>query len=77
MLVVRNYRGHRIEVAAVAADDGRFNAVVSIRRASMRERAAVETVETVECVKINAVLAEQAGERWAKRWIDLNAKADA
>jgi hypothetical protein len=28
-------------------------------------------VETVTCFKVSATLAEQAGERWAKRWIDL------
>jgi hypothetical protein len=28
-------------------------------------------VETVTCLKVNATLAEPAGERWAKRHIDL------
>jgi hypothetical protein len=29
-------------------------------------------VETVTCLKVNATLAEQAGERWAKRHIDVH-----
>lgn len=32
MIVVPDYRGHRIEVAATPVDAGRFNAVVHIRR---------------------------------------------
>lgn len=28
-------------------------------------------VETVSCLKVNAALAEQPGERWAKRHVDL------
>lgn len=32
MIVIRDYHGHRIEVAAARADGGRFNAVVHIRR---------------------------------------------
>jgi hypothetical protein len=28
-------------------------------------------VETVSCFKVSAALAEAAGERWAKRWVDL------
>jgi hypothetical protein len=68
MLIVRNHRGYRIEVAVAAVNGGRFNAVVSIRRPLSQER---EQVETLMCLKINAALAEAAGEQWAKRWIDL------
>ena len=67
MLIVRNDRGYRIEVAVAAVNGGRFNAVVSIRRPLSQER---EQVETLMCL-INAALAEAAGEQWAKRWIDL------
>ena len=68
MQVVTDYRGHRIETVATAADEGRYNAVVRIRRMLSDGK---PIVETVTCLKMNATLAEQAGERWAKRWIDL------
>ena len=45
--------------------------VIPDYRAHRIEIAASPVVETVTCLKINATLAEQAGERWAKRWIDL------
>jgi hypothetical protein len=68
MIVVPDYRGHRVDVVATPVDGGRFNAVVRIRRALSDAK---PVVETVTCLKINATLAEQAGERWAKRWIDI------
>jgi hypothetical protein len=61
------YRKHRIDVVAVPAGD-RFNAEVRIRRVLSDAK---RIVETVTCLKVNAALAEQAGERWAKRQIDL------
>ena len=66
MIVVEDYRRHRIEVNAVPAGD-RFNASVRIRRTLSDAK---PHVETVTCLKLSAALAEQAGERWAKRWID-------
>jgi hypothetical protein len=68
MNVIPDYRAHRIEIAASPVEGGRFNAVVHIRRTLSDAK---PVVETVTCLKINATLAEQAGERWAKRWIDL------
>ena len=68
MTVVPDYRQHRIEVAATPVDGGRFNAVVHIRRTLSDAK---PHVETVTCLKFNATLAEQAGERWAKRYVDL------
>jgi hypothetical protein len=67
VIVVNDYRGHRIEVAATPVDD-RFNAEVRIRRTLTDAK---PHVEQVTCLKVNATLAEQAGERWAKRHIDL------
>ena len=61
-------RQHRIEVAATPVDGGRFNAEVRIRRTLS---GAKPIVESVTCLKLSAALAEQAGERWAKRHIDL------
>ena len=69
MIVVPSYRGHRIEVAATPVDGGRFNAVVHVRRIFSNAK---PVVETVTCLKVNRMLAEQAGERLAKRWIDSN-----
>jgi hypothetical protein len=39
MIVVSDYRGHRIEVEAIAAD-GRYNATVRLRRLFSRDKAA-------------------------------------
>jgi len=46
----------------------RFNAEVRIRRVLSDAK---PIVETVSCLKVNAALAEQPGERWAKRHVDL------
>jgi hypothetical protein len=67
MIVVPDYRGHRIQVEAVAASE-RFNAAVRIRRTLSDEK---PFADTVTCLKQSAALAEAAGERWAKRWIDM------
>jgi hypothetical protein len=67
MLVVPDYRGHRIEATAMPAGD-RFNPEVRIRRTLTDEK---PIVETVTCFKVSAALAEAAAELWAKRWIDL------
>jgi hypothetical protein len=69
MIVVPDYRDLLIEIAATPADGGRFNAVVHIRQTLSDAK---PIIETVTCLKINATLAEQAGERWAKLWIDVN-----
>jgi hypothetical protein len=68
MIVVPTYRGHRIEVNAVAVD-GRFNAEVRIRGHAVNAK---PQVETVTCHKLTADHAERAGEIWARRWIDLH-----
>ena len=65
MIVVPNYRAHRIDVNAVPAGDW-FNAEVRIRRTLSDAK---PIVDTVTCLKVSAALAEQAGERFAKRWI--------
>jgi hypothetical protein len=67
MIVVPDYRGHRIHVEAVAVD-GRWNAEVRIRRTFSDEK---PHVETATCYKLSAELAEQRAEVWARRWVDL------
>jgi hypothetical protein len=59
---------HRIEIAATPVDGSRYNAVVRIRRTVSEEK---PLVETVTCLKMDAELAEQAGEPRAKRWIEF------
>jgi hypothetical protein len=71
MIVIPTYRGHRIEVNAVAVD-GRHNAEVRILRLFAREK---PHVQTVTCFKLTAEHAERSSEIWAKRWIDLSASA--
>ena len=66
MIVEPDYRGHRIEVNAVAERD-RFNAKVRILRLFSREK---PHVEIVSCWKETVVLAERAGALYARRWID-------
>ena len=72
MIVVHDYRDHRIHVEPVAAN-GRYNAEVIIRRLFSQEKA---HRETVTCLKITPDLAERAGEVFARRWIDLRASED-
>ena len=74
MIVMPDYRGHRIDVEAVPAG-ARFNATVCIRRTLSD---ATPHVETVTCFKMSAALAEAAAEElWAKPWIDLQAEGGA
>ena len=73
MIVVPTYRGHRIEVNAVAVD-GRFNAEVRTLRLFSQDK---PHVETVTCFKLTAEHAERAGEIWAKQWVDLKADEKA
>jgi hypothetical protein len=69
MIVVPDYRGHRIEINARAID-GRWNADVRIRRTLSDAK---PHVETVTCFEVSAELAEKSAETWAPRWVDLNA----
>jgi hypothetical protein len=73
MIVVSEYKGHRIDVNAVAAD-GRWNADVRSRRTFSEEK---PHVETVTCFKLTAELAERSGELWARRWVDLKTDRSA
>ena len=66
MLIDADYRGHRIEVNAVAVD-GRWNAEVRIRQYTVNAK---PHVEVVTCYKLTPGHAEIAGARWAQRWID-------
>jgi len=66
VIVESDYRGHRIEVNAVA-DDERWNADVMVRRTLSFEK---PLHERVSCYKLTASHAEQAGMLWARRWID-------
>jgi hypothetical protein len=67
MIVVPDYRGHRIEVNAVAVDD-RFNAEVRIRRTLSQDK---PHVDRVTCYKLTSGHAEISDEIWARRWVDL------
>ena len=67
MLIEPDYRGFRIEVNAVAAEDRR-NAEVRTPRLFSREK---PRVETVTCYKLRAEHGERAGMLWPKRWIDV------
>jgi hypothetical protein len=58
VIVVASYRGHRIEVNAVAVD-GRYNAEVRILRLFSRDK---PHVDTVTCSKLTAKHAEWSGE---------------
>jgi hypothetical protein len=57
VIVEPNYRGHRIEVNAVA-DGDRWNADVMVRRPLSSEK---PLHERVSCYKLSASHAEQAG----------------
>ena len=67
MIVVPEYRGHRIEAEAVVTGM-RWNATVRIRRIRSRDPS---RVEIVTCLKLTPELAASAGELWARRWIDV------
>jgi hypothetical protein len=66
MIVVPDYRGFRIQVAAAA--DGRWNADVRIRRILSPDK---PHVERVTCYKLTAEHSEHAAEIWARRWMDI------
>jgi len=72
VIVIPDYRGHRIEVTAVAVD-GRFNAEVRILRNLPIE--SKPHAETVTCFKLTTEHPERAGEVWAKRWVDAHGGA--
>jgi hypothetical protein len=65
-VVVTYYRQCRIDVVAQFVDTA-WNAGVRIRRvlSDMKPH-----VEQVTCRKRSAIEAEQAGELWARRWLD-------
>ncbi len=67
VIVVSEYRGHRIEIDAVAVN-GRFNAQIRIRPLFSQKN---PRVETVTCFKLTAEHAERSGEIWARRWIAI------
>jgi hypothetical protein len=69
MIVVHDYRGHRIEITAAAVDGGRYNATVRLRRLFSQDK---PRVETVTCLKLRPDLAEHTGEIYARRWVDLH-----
>jgi hypothetical protein len=73
VIVVPEYRGHRIEVEAVVTGM-RWNATVTIRRIRSRDPS---RVEIVTCLKLTPELAESAGETWARRWVDLKVEEEA
>jgi pyruvate kinase len=73
MIVVPDYRGHRIEVNAVAFKTAdRWNAEVRTREHAVNAK---PHVEIVTCLKRTADHAERSAEIWARRWIDLNGGA--
>ena len=69
MIVVSDYRGHRIEIKAIAVKAAdRWDAEVRIRGHAVNAK---PRVEIVTCHKLTADHAERAAEIWARRWIDL------
>jgi hypothetical protein len=72
MIIEPDYRGHRLEVHAVPVD-GRWDAVVRIRRTLSEDKV---HVETVTCRKLTAELAETRAAIWAKRWVDVHGPDD-
>jgi hypothetical protein len=71
MIVVPDYRGHRIEINAVEAD-GRWDAEVRIRQQAVHAK---PRVRIVNCCELTAEHAERAGEIWGKRWVDAKGGA--
>jgi hypothetical protein len=71
VIVVPEYRGHRIEVNAVEAD-GRWDAEVRIRQHAVHAK---PRVRIVNCCELTAEDAERAGEIWARRWVDAKGGA--
>jgi len=68
MKVVSDYRDHRIEVRAVGAGDGRWNAEVKTRPHFPLE--VKPRTEVITCLKTSADHAETRGVIWACLWID-------
>jgi hypothetical protein len=68
VIVVPDYKGHRIEVVAQFVD-GSWNAGIRIRRTLSEAK---PHVEQVTCRKPTAMEAEQRGEVYARRWVDRN-----
>jgi hypothetical protein len=66
LIVVPDYRGHRIEIVAQLVD-GAWNAGVRIRRTLSEMK---PHVEQVTCRKPTPTEAEQRGEVYARRWVD-------
>ena len=69
MIVVHDYRGYGAHIEAVAAgvrpvECGRHDPA-TLPLDSKRH------VETVTCLRLSAALAEAAGERLGKRWVDF------
>jgi hypothetical protein len=71
MIVIPDYRGHRIEVAAVA-DGQRWNAEIRIIRPATTQ----PHIETMACHRLSPELAERAGEGLAKRLVDVTLLAE-
>jgi hypothetical protein len=74
-MIALYYREHGMDISAVAADDGRWNAVGRVRPA--RPFDAKAHVETVTCYKATAQLAQVDAQIWARRWVDLHLPEDA
>ena len=70
LIVISDYRGFRIEIVAQFVDNA-WNAGVRIRRTLSEMK---PHVEQVTCRKPTAIEAEQAGDVWARRWIDRHAE---
>ena len=66
LLVERDYKGFRIEVNAQHAD-GAWDVEVRIRRTLSEAK---PHVERVTCRKPTAMVAEQRGVIYARRWVD-------
>jgi hypothetical protein len=71
VLIVTDYRQFRLEIVAQFVD-GAWNAGVRIRRTLSEMK---PHVEQVTCRKPTAIEAEQAGELWARRWVDRHGEA--
>jgi hypothetical protein len=72
MIVIPDYRGHRIEIDTIAVKAAdRWDAEVRIRGHAVNAK---PRVEIVTCHKLTANHAERAAEIWARRWIDLRTK---
>ena len=73
MIVINDYGKFRIDVEG-RHTDGLWNAEVRIRRVLSDEK---PHVQTITCRKATASAAEQAGEIWARRWVDRHGNESA